>query len=185
MSINGEKVRFALRRALESINPKFNKTCIVKSVSANPTTGLMTCDCEAIEDKTVLEDVRLVADFKDTANTTGFVLIPKVNSIVIVSFLGDSEYYISMVSDVDNIFINGNNYEGIVKAVELTDKLNALENKVNSIISTFNSHTHPYLNVTTPATTSPSTSPVSGTLTPTQKTDIENNTVKHGNGTLI
>ena len=184
MSLNGEKVRFALRRALESINPKFNKSCIVRSVSANPLTGLMICDCEAIEDGSVLEDVRLVADFKDTANTTGFVLIPKVGSVVLVSFLGDSEYYVSMVSDIDNIFLNGNNYDGLVKITDLVAKLNNLENLVNDLVLKYNTHTHS--GVTSGIATSGTTPLIeTTTLIPTVKANIENTTVKHGNGTLI
>ena len=87
-----------------------------------------------------------------------------------------------MTSKLSEIQLNGKNYDGLVKINDLVDKLNALENKVNSIISTFNTHTHPYVNVSSPATTSPSTSPITGTLTPTQKIDLENSTVKQGNG---
>ena len=183
MSINGEKVRFALKRALESINPKFSKACIVRSVSASPTTGLMSCDCECIVDKTVLEDVRLVADFKSTATTTGFVLVPKVGSIVLVSFLADTEYYVSMVSDVDTIFLNGNNYEGIVKAVDLSQKLNNLENLVNDLVVKYNAHIHP--GGTILGNTGVTTMLETTVLTPTIPANIENATVKHGNGTLI
>lgn len=183
MSVNGEKVRFALKRALESINPKFNKACIVRSVSASPTTGLMICDCESIEDKTVLEDVRLVADFKNTANTTGFVLIPKVGSIVLVSFLADSEYYVSMVSDVDSIFLNGNTYDGVVKITDLVTKLNNLENLVNGLIIKYNTHIHS--GGTIFGSTGITTIVETGVLTPTIKANLENATVKHGNGTLI
>lgn len=184
MSVNGEKVRFALKRALESINPKFNKACYVRSVSASPTTGLMICDCESIEDKTILEDVRLVADFKNTATTTGFVLIPKVGSIVLVSFLADSEYYVTMVSDIDSIFLNGNNYDGVVKITDLVTKLNNLENKLNDLIIVFNSWT-PVPNDGGAALKAVLASWVATALTPTIKANLENITVKHGNGNLI
>lgn len=185
MSNQGDKVRFALRRALESISPKYGKVCRVKSVSANPTTGLMTCDCEAIEDGTVLEDVRLSADFNDDTTQAGLILVPKVESIVLVGFLNEADAYLTMVSEVDFVYLNANTYGGLVKIEDLVDKLNNLENKVNTIINTFNTHTHPYVNVASPATTSPSTSPVVGTLTPTTKEMIENDTVQHGNGNLV
>lgn len=184
MSINGEKVRFALKRALESINPKFSKACIVRSVSASPTTGLMSCDCECIVDKTVLEDVRLVADFKSTATTTGFVLVPKVGSIVLVSFLADTEYYVSMVSDVDTIFLNGNNYEGIVKAVDLSQKLNNLENNLNAVLTALKGITVTIGSGGGAVPFAPFFSAINS-LTLTVPANIENTTVKHGNGTLI
>lgn len=186
MSIEGEKVRFALKRALESINPKFSKACIVRSVSADPITGLMICDCESIEDKSVLEDVRLVADFKDTATKTGLVLVPKVGSIVLVSFLNNAEYFVAMCSEVDSIFLNGNNYGGLVKVVQLTAKINALENLVNDLITKYNTHTHLLTLSAGSGTAAPTISLETGTIAPiTQRSDIENTTVKQGNGGLI
>lgn len=63
---------------------------------------------------------------------------------------------------------------GLVKVIELTKKLNDLENKVNQIISAFNSHTHILTLSTGTGTAAATASPVSGTLTPTQRGDIEN-----------
>ena len=59
-------------------------------------------------------------------------------------------------------------------------KLNAIENKVNTIITTFNAHTHVASSFGAPTTPPPS--PVVGTLTPTQVNELENKKVKHGNG---
>jgi hypothetical protein len=66
---------------------------------------------------------------------------------------------------------------GLVKVIDLTNKLNALENKVNSIISAFNSHTHILTLSTGTGTAAPTSSPVSGTLTPTNRADIENDKI--------
>lgn len=183
MSIEGEKVRFALKRFLDSVSPKFGKSCIVKSVSADPLTGLMICDCESIEDGTVIEDVRICANFNDDTNKIGLVCVPKVESIVLVQFIGDSEAYVTMVSEVDFVYLNANTYGGLVKVQDLVTKLNNLENTVNTIITTFNAHTHVASSFGSPTTTPPT--PVAGSLTPTVKADLENTTVQHGDGSLV
>lgn len=69
---------------------------------------------------------------------------------------------------------NEGNLGGLVKVIELTNKLNALENKVNDIISKFNSHTHILTLSTGTGTAAATANPVSGTLTPTNRGDIEN-----------
>lgn len=63
---------------------------------------------------------------------------------------------------------------GLVKVIELTQKLNNLESKVNDIISKFNSHTHILTLSTGTGTAAATANPVSGTLTPTNRADIEN-----------
>ena len=181
MSIEGEKVRFALKRFLESVSPKFGKSCIVKSVSADPLTGLMICDCESIEDGTVIEDVRICANFNDDTNKIGLVCVPKVESIVLVQFIGDSEAYVTMVSEVDFVYLNANTYGGLVKVQDLVNKLNNLENWINQFIPIFNALTLPVSG----STAGPPSTPITNVLTPTVKADLENTTVQHGDGSLV
>jgi hypothetical protein len=69
---------------------------------------------------------------------------------------------------------NEGNLGGLVKVIELTTKLNNLENKVNQLLTAFNSHTHILTLSTGTGTAAPTSSQVSGTLTPTQRADIEN-----------
>lgn len=136
----------------------------------------MTCNCTPIDD--TLPDYNGVKLM--TTPTKGLYLIPKVDSQVIVQPMIGGGGIIVMYSELDSIQMLGDDYGGLIKIDDLITKLNNLENKVNSIINTFNTHTHPYVNVSTPATTSPSTSPVVGTLTPTIVNDIENPLIKHG-----
>ncbi|CAB4126674.1 hypothetical protein UFOVP87_5 [uncultured Caudovirales phage] len=173
MSIEGEKVRFALRRALESINPKFNKACKVKSVSADTITGLMTCDVVIIEDNTVLEDVRLSADFNENTTSAGLILVPKVDSIVLVSFLGDSEAYLSMVSEIDCMYLNGNTFGGMIKIDDLTSSINTMINNINIQLTAISAGI---------ATGGGSYTPTPLTLF--NKVTYENTKVNHGNGSL-
>jgi hypothetical protein len=122
------------------------------------------------------------ADFHNVlvnANASnGFVLVPDDDSIVCVTPISDTVAFISMISTVTSININGNNKDGLVKVNDLVTKLNNLENKVNTIITTFNAHTHVASAFGSPTTPPPT--PVSGTLTPTVKSDLENIKVKQG-----
>lgn len=170
---DNNSIKEAIRELVKTDDVLYSVLCTVKSVD----TTNNICDCEPIDGSADLLEVRLMAQ-----NDTGFLIIPKVNSVVVVTMINKYTGYVAMFSEVEKIYLNGDNYDGLVKIGDLVDKLNNLENKVNSIINTYNTHTHPYVNVSTPATTSPSTSLVTGTLTPTQQTELENTTVVHGNG---
>ena len=110
----------------------------------------------------------------------GFILIPAVGSGVIVNYSIGIVPYISQFSDVEkvlffvgestieiedgSIVINGGNLGGLIKIDDLVNKLNAIENKLNTIITWGGT-------VTPPLSTSP--------MINTQKTDIEDDKVKH------
>lgn len=94
--------------------------------------------------------------------------------------IGDNECLINE----DGVELCANNFGGLIKIDDLVDKLNQLENKVNDLIQKHNTHTH----ITT-ATVGPT--PTVGTIVPTtateapiqpitQKSDLENDKVKHG-----
>jgi len=170
---DNNSIKEAIRELVKTDDVLYSVLCTVKSVD----TTNNICDCEPIDGSADLLEVRLMAQ-----NDTGFLIIPKTDSVVVVTMINKYTGYVAMFSEVEKIYLNGDNYDGLVKIGDLVDKLNNLENKVNSIINTYNTHTHPYVNVSTPATTSPSTSLVTGTLTPTQQTELENTTVVHGNG---
>lgn len=168
-----DTIRESLKKLTQTNEEIYSIVCSVDSVD----TTNNTCDCTPKDGSADLLGVRLMAQ-----NQTGFLIIPKVNSIVVVTMLNRSTGYVALFSELSEIHLNGKNYDGLVMINDLVTKLNNLENKVNSLISTFNAHTHPYVNVSAPATTSPSTTPVVGTLTPTVKVDLENKTVYQGNG---
>ena len=138
-------------------------TCSVTAISGNASTEI-----DGVEFQTVISD--------------GVLIIPKVDSEVKVIFSKYTTPFIVQYGDVDKIYLaaelvqfNEGNLGGMVKVIELTQKLNDIENKVNSVISTFNSHTHTSGGSGSPTT--PPTSPISGTLTPTQQSDIENDKI--------
>ncbi len=151
-----------------------------------------TCECEPVSGRggAPLTGVRLMPGVAD-----GILAVPQVGSTIIVAHTPRLKPFVLQFSEVDKyvlisgsslielkdgqITINDGSFDGLVKVGELTAKLNALEQKVNTIITTFNAHTHTGVTTGPGSSGSPST-PVTGTLTETQQADIENTTVIHG-----
>jgi hypothetical protein len=137
----------------------------------------MTCEVEPIDGGASFMDVRLMADNEDTSK--GIFFKPAIDSVVMITPQDEVTYFVSMVSEVDEVWLHGDQYGGIVKVADLVTKLNNLEGKVNDLVTAFNSHVH--TGVTTGGGSSGTTATqVTGTLTPTQRADIENTDVKHG-----
>lgn len=124
--------------------------------------------------------------------TVGVCLVPAVDSFVLVVLFSENAGQIVGTTDIDKILfsvgeitgdadqitINGGNNDGIVKVVELTQKLNALENKVNDLVTYTATHIHSGV-TTGPGSTGVAVTPVVGALTPTNQADIENDKIKH------
>jgi hypothetical protein len=72
----------------------------------------MTCTSAPINGDADFFNVRINADAKN-----GFVLVPKNNSIVIVQQTSEATAYVSMVSEVQEIYLAGVDNGGLVKAV--------------------------------------------------------------------
>lgn len=114
----------------------------------------------------------------------GILVSPTIGSNVYILISKYTEPFIVQYSDIDQIYytlthieltgkanLNGDNYGGLIKIEELVNKINTLENKVNELQT---------WGATLTTTNVPPFSPVEP-ITPTQKVDIENTTIKHGN----
>lgn len=162
-----ENELYSLQGTVKSVNLS-ERTCVVIPTDGSPD----------------VLDVNLEAD-SGTSTSKGFFVVPEVGSVVVITFMNKEDSHITAWTEISQvvakstewIFNNGAN-GGMVKVIENTEKLNNIENKVNSIISFINSHVH-----TSAAPGSPTTIPVptytGGNLTPTQRSDIENEDVKH------
>lgn len=164
-----------IRQAIKDMMPEpesISILCTVVSVNSNE----KTCTVKTIDTDVELYKVKLMAN-----NNTGFLILPKVNSIVVVSMVNEFTGYIGMFSEIDSIYLNGTNYDGLVRINDLVTKLNNLESAFNQHVTKYNAHIHSG-GVLTGALTGVPTVPETNTLTPTVKSDLENTTVKHGNG---
>lgn len=175
------EIKKALIKLIEEVSPHHDCVCSVTSVNLTD----LTCLCEPINGDADIVDVRLITD-----ESKGFVIIPPVGSKVTVSFLNDSTAYVSQFSTVSEIRLNGTNYDGLVKINDLVTKLNNLETRVNLIVTDLAALATamnalgavPVLGTVLGAAITTAIANAITPLTPTIKANLENTTVKHGNG---
>jgi hypothetical protein len=151
-----------------------SKSSIVPAVVKSRDAATLTCVVELL-DETEIPEVRLKAAIEDTTITDGLVQIPKAESTVLIGMIGNDSntWAVLMYSEVDEVlFFDGSN-GGIPKVEPLVSKLNAIENKVNSLISYINGHSHASHG------TPPAPLFSGGNLTTTEREDLENEKVKH------
>jgi hypothetical protein len=149
------------------------------------------CSVRLLEDDgLVIPNVRLQAI--DSEQDNGWLIFPKVGTTVILGKLDNiNTFFVAMFSEVEEIYLKVDGVEklkitkdeiifdegtkgSLVEIGKLVSRMNLIENKVNSIISTFNSHVHPE----TGSTTSTTATPVSGTLSTTNASNLENDKIK-------
>ena len=87
---------------------------------------------------------RLMASVND-----GCLMIPEVRSTVIITMSDYVQPYISQYSGIQNIVWLGGEYDGVPIVSHPTDntkgllvKINNLEDKLNTLLTNYNSHTH-------------------------------------------
>lgn len=114
-----------------------------------------------------------------------FIEIPELNTKCLLCFRdGDNGrpqvFSINKAKKIlvvcDLVEFNGGQLGGMVKVIDLTQRLNLIENKLNEFIITYNTHTHNVTAIGSP--TGPAILPVTGTVTPTKRSDIENSKIK-------
>jgi len=94
--------------------------------------------CQVEWNGLLISDVQLAAAID--GNAKNLLIKPKVGSVVLVADLSEGEMRELAViswSEVDTVVFNGGENEGIVKVKELTDKINTLENALNSLKTVF------------------------------------------------
>ena len=140
----------------------------VKSVSG------YTCDVSPIDGTADITGVYL-----QTEEANGILIIPEINSVVYVSMLSKDVGYVTMYGGATSIKIRGEQFGGLVKVGEVTDKLNAIENKINDLINVFTTWA-PVANDGGAALKTALSDWISSQLTETEVSDIENENVTHG-----
>lgn len=161
-----------IKDAIKFLSKDGNETQFVLCTVESINTTNKTCVCEPVSGGAEIMGVKLMAK-----NQTGFYIIPEVDSHVIVC-VQENLSYVTMFSEVSEIQLNGDNYDGIPIVGNLVQKLNNLENAFNQFVILYNAHTHVE---TSTNTLVPSTLNTSVLITTTTAM-LRNTTVKHGNG---
>jgi len=172
----------------EQVNVFYPLFCTVDSVDINK----KSCDVTPINGDAPILGVKLMAE-SDPGK--GMFLIPKEGSAVIVNMLDKDNACVVMYSELEKIVVetgdqkiemqngsivfNGGNFNGLVKVLELTQKLNAIESDINTLKNVFTTWV-PVPNDGGAALKTAATAWSISTLTPTTQTDIENQKIKHG-----
>jgi hypothetical protein len=137
----------------------------------------MTCEVTPNIGGANFTDVRLMADNETTS--LGIYFKPKVGSQVMISPQDEVTYFVSMVSEVDEVWLRGNTNGGIVKVTDLVTKLNNIENDLNTLKTAFTGW------VVVPSDGGAALKVITATwagqtITQTTVNDLESDTVKHG-----
>lgn len=151
---------------------------IVKSVNVST----RTCVVETLGGKVSSSlTVRLMASVDD-----GCLILPSVDSTIVVLFSEQVAPIALMYSEVDRITWLGGEYDGVPIVSHPTDvnkgvlkRLNNIEDLLNDLISKYNTHTHILTLTVGTGTAAPTLTRETSVLTPTQQSDIEHPNIKH------
>jgi hypothetical protein len=125
-----------LKETIERLMADKIKPQVESAVVASVDAANMTCRC-TIEGSAERIDVRLCAI---TGNTKGFIIVPKVGSLVLVGMVynNPNASFVMATSEVEELRLNGVNYGGLVIWPELQKQLNALNRKVDALYNAIN-----------------------------------------------
>ena len=154
--------------------------CTVDEVDLN----LGVCSATPIGENnpTQIINIELEAEVCD-----GLLIVPVIGSTISVIYSTRNTPYVYKFSDIDSVVYSGNTwqfgdgkFEGIPKVIELTSKINALENLINSMLLALKNTVIPLA----PSGTYPF-APLYAALNNisplTKKEDLANPNVTHGN----
>lgn len=142
------------------------------------------------------EPIRYDVQLRSVVNSNdGFVIIPELNSYVLLGIINNNPVHSFIVaySDIQKVLIkntdgitfeisntiklNGNQYGGLVKIKELVQRLNAIENAFNELLNDYKMHNHTHPQGATTGLIIPNTQmPLNNTTI----NDLENNKIQHG-----
>jgi hypothetical protein len=190
---NKANIRYGIKKlAWDGIGNPYNFPSLYVATVDSVDIPNRTCTVTVVSDgvEIIKDNIALMA-----INDDGLLLIPTVGSQVRVLDAPNDIPCVIQYSEIDKLQLkvgtstfdvitdlsqfNGGENGGIPKIVELTEIVNRLENKVNDLITKYNTHTHPYVNVAAPAVTSV-TATVETPIAPlTTRTDYEDTKVTH------
>ena len=165
-----------IREAIEIMagTHKTDKVYVITAEVVSIDITARKCICERISGgSAIINDVHLMASIDD-----GFLVIPEIGSTVSIITSDQTDPFICQYSGVEQIIFRGGDLGGLVMIKPLVDKINALENKLNSLLIKFNTHTHNVTGIGAP--TGPNILQEVGAIVITKIIDLENKNITHG-----
>jgi hypothetical protein len=148
--------------------------CTVVSVDETE----MTCVVTPYDSEANFTDVRLMADAETTS--TGIYFKPVIGSVVMITPQDEVTYFVSMYSEVEEVWLRGTSNGGVVKVNDLVTKLNNLESDLNSLKTIFLTTWVPVPNDGGAALKVAAATWAGQIFIPTTASNIQSTTVKHG-----
>lgn len=169
-----DQIRKSIREIAKNDGEMYSVVCTVDSVN----TSAKTCKCVPVDGKADLLGVRLMAQ-----NQTGFYIIPKVNSVVVVTMTNGFTGYVAMFSEVQEIQLNGSNYDGLIKVEDVLSAINTRNTTFKTAITAaLTSIDASIVALGGASVSSAAFTAATASITNILKASVENTTVKHGNG---
>jgi hypothetical protein len=161
---------------------QYLKQGFVKNKNGDNTIDVISMDSVDYYDGTSINTADYEASYLNIRLTSkqsnGFVINPTDGSLVTINLYNPTDGFVVSYSDIDSMqFINNTN-AGLVKVIQLTAKLNTLENNMNALIAAYNAHIH-VDSVTAVPTLTTSVPDLGGPIPLTLQSDIENTKVAH------
>ena len=169
----------SIKDTVQILAGTFNKdivsivACTVDSVNQDT----RTCDCTAITGDAVTDiaDVQLMSEVGD-----GMLLLPSVNSTILVALTTRNTAFVLMYSDIDTIVMRGGQLGGLIKIDDLVKAVSAIQKDLNSIKKVFSTTWTPVPNDGGAALKAASATWAAQTITVTKREDLENTNILHG-----
>ena len=164
-------------------NELYSKQCTVKSVNV----AQRTCVCSPTDGSADVLGVYIEADYDETdSQPSGFFVVPKVDSLVIVTFLDKDNAYISAWTEIESVVLKAGQFTfndgangGLIKIESLVSRLNDLEKLLSQLKTDFTA----WVPANNDGGAALKTKLTAGFLTKTvpdsKKSDFENEKVKH------
>jgi hypothetical protein len=160
--------------ALKSIYDSFQSQSIffveITNITDAETKGVVSGKVVTSEE-VIIDNIYLQGTF----SKNGQLIIPKVGSKVFINEIGAERSYILFYSEIEKIIYENGENGGLVKVIELTNKINNLENQINNMLIILKSI------IVTPGSPLPF-EPIFSSLNNliiTNKNEIENEFIQH------
>jgi hypothetical protein len=175
----GRNLGQALKERALLYEELYLKLCTVDSINETE----RTIECTPVDDSAKLISVDLQAQQE---NTAGLLIVPKLGSKVLVGYLDKNNAAVLLYTDIDKIIldventivINGGENYGLVKVEKVTEKLNAIEQDINTLKTLISGWT-PVAQDGGAALKTVLSSWSAQQLQQTGKEELENNKIKH------
>lgn len=85
----------------------------------------------------IIEDVEL----QSVTSTNGLLLIPVIDSVVLVSWLSKNKPFVTMYSELETVSLRGEDFGGLIKIEELKKELDIVTDRLDTLYDAINNAT--------------------------------------------